>query len=115
MKFKNLDRYRVGGTGTNLKLEVPLPRTPDGRVYRFSPNENAHPRHFVLGNHDKSFAPSDASRRRMKNEPRSSRTVCPYSGVIADDQEFTHPGDVKAALAVVEHAAVADVEAELAR
>lgn len=115
MKFKNLEKYRVGGSGTNFKLEVPPPKTPDGRVYRFSPNESAYPRHFVLGTHDRQFIPSEASLARMKIEPRSSQTVCPYSGVIAADQEFTHPDDVKAARAVVEHAVFADAEAEIAR
>ncbi len=51
----------------------------------------------------------------MRLEPRSSQTVCPYSGVIGDDQQFTNPDDIKAALATVEHAAVTDIEAELDR
>src|ERR1051325_6389349 len=115
MRFKNLERFRVGGTGNNFQLEIPPPRTPDGRVYRFSPNESAHPRHFVLGDYDKDFVPSAQSGARMKIAPRSRQTVCPYSGVIAADNEFTHPDDIKAARAVVEHAVVADAEAELAR
>ena len=49
MKFKNLNRYRTGGTHLRPQLGVPLPRTPGGRVYRYSPNEEAYPRHFVLG------------------------------------------------------------------
>jgi hypothetical protein len=49
MRFKNLERYRTGGTGTRMQLSIPSPRTPDGRAYRYSPNEDAHPRHFVLG------------------------------------------------------------------
>jgi len=27
---------------------IPAPKTSDGRVYRYSPNVDAHPRHFVL-------------------------------------------------------------------
>jgi len=98
-----------------MQLGIPPPRTPDGRVYRFSPNVNAHPRHFVLGNADEAFVFSEAARARMKLEPRSSQTVCPYSGIVADNDEFTHPDDVKAAIKTVEHAALEDVKAELGR
>jgi hypothetical protein len=112
MRFKNLERFRTGGTTAKMELSVPPPKTPSGRVYRFSPNAEAHPRHFVLGNADPSFVITDAARERMKHDPRSKQTVCPYSGVVAEDAEFNHPDDVKAALKMVEHAAVADVQAE---
>jgi hypothetical protein len=115
MQFKNLNRFRTGGTSTKMQLSVPLPRTPDGRVYRYSPNEHAHPRHFVLGEAKQGFVISDAARTRMKLEPQSKQTVCPYSGTVADDSDFTHPDDVKAARKIVEHAAVADVKAAFSR
>lgn len=98
-----------------MQLAIPLPKTPSGRVYRFSPNEQAHPRHFVLGDAPQDFVVTDVARARMKLAPRSKQTVCPYSGTVADDSDFTHPEDVKAALKVVEHAAVSDIEAELGR
>ena len=93
-----------------MQLSVPLPRTPVGRVYRYSPNEKALPRHFVLGNVVETIVISDDARQRMKQPPRSKQTVCPYSGIIAEDQDFTHPDDVKAAQKLVEHAAMADIE-----
>jgi hypothetical protein len=96
-----------------MELEVPLPRTPDGRVYRFSPNENAKPRHFVMGNVNPAFVIRDEARPRMKLSPRSKQTICPYSGVIAPDDEFIHPDDVEAAYKAVEHAALADVESAI--
>jgi hypothetical protein len=98
-----------------MQLSIPLPQTPDGRVYRFSPNDSAHPRHFLLGGVDEAFDVSEAARARMKLEPRSNQTVCPYSGIVADDQEFTHPDDIKAARKTVEHAVLADASAELGR
>ena len=49
MRFRNLEKYKTGGSGNNMTLGIPLPKTPDGRVYRYSPNENAHPRLFLLG------------------------------------------------------------------
>ncbi len=109
MKFKNLERYRVGGTGSNMSLSIPLPRTPSGRTYRFSPNEDAHPRHFVLGNVVTDIEVTDEARARMKLEPRSNQTVCPYSGIIAADEEFIHPDDVQAGIDTVAHAAREDI------
>jgi hypothetical protein len=47
----------------------------------------------------------------MKLEPRSNQTVCPYSGVIADDDEFTHPDDKRAGIDTVRHAAEEDMHA----
>jgi hypothetical protein len=111
MKMKNLKKYQVGGTGPNMDLSIPLPQTPDGRTYRYSPNEDAHPRHFVLGNRENGFSGEERKRERMKQEPGSSKTICPYSGVVGDDADFTHPKDREAAIKIVEHAAVQDVQA----
>ena len=110
MKFSRLNRYRTGGTSSNMKLSYPAPRTPDGRVYRFSPNEKAHPRHFVLGSVVANIELNDALRTRMKQEPRTKKTVCPYSGTVAGDDAFVHPDDVKAATEMVRHDAVQDVQ-----
>ncbi|MEQ8693831.1 MAG: hypothetical protein RIC85_00680 [Gammaproteobacteria bacterium] len=110
MRFKNLEQYRTGGTGSKMELSIPVPKTPDGRVYRFSPNENAHPRHFLLGDVVRDVTVTEAARQRMKQEPRSKRTVCPYSGHVGDDQDFTHPDDIEAAHEMVKHAAFADIQ-----
>lgn len=98
-----------------MKLSLPLPRTPDGRVYRFSPNEDAQPRHFVLGNVVADVPLTDALCARMKHEPHIPRTVCPYSGTVADDEAFTHPDDQKAALEMVKHEAAQDIEDAVAQ
>lgn len=98
-----------------MQLSIPLPKTPDGRAYRYSPNEAALPRHFVLGPVVAEIPLTDVLRKRMKHEPRSPRTVCPYSGVVSADDEFTHPEDREAALELVKHAAMADMQDELAR
>lgn len=109
MKFSRLNRYRTGGTGSHMRLSLSLPRTPDGRIYRFSPNETAHPRHFVLGQVVVDIPLTDALRARMKLEPRTQQTVCPYSGTVADDDAFKHPDDVKAAVELVKHEAAQDM------
>lgn len=113
VRFKNLDKYRTGGAGNRMQLKIPLPKTPDGRVYRFSPNETAQPRHFVLGDVDRPAEIPDFMRVRMKLEPGSPQTVCPYSGVVAEDKEFTHPDDRKAAIEIAKHAAVSDMQDEI--
>lgn len=111
--MKNLARFRAGGTRTRPMLQIPLPQTPEGRVYRYSPNENAHPRHFVLGNRVEGFEIADGKRSRMRHEPGTPGTICPYSGILADDDAFTHPDDLKAALAIVEDAFHRDVEDQI--
>lgn len=111
MKFDNLNKYRVGGTDSKMQLAVRPPSTPSGRIYRFSPNEEAHPRHFVLGNVTPDFEVTKEARERMKLEPRSQKTVCPYSGTIGSDDSFWHPDDKKAATDTVKQAALADMQA----
>lgn len=110
MRFRNLEKYQRGKSGSTMQLGIPLPQTPDGRVYRYSPNENAHPRHFVMGSRVESFTLPQAMTPRMSHQPRIPETVCPYSGVVAADDEFTHPDDLAAAKKIVEHAAHADVQ-----
>ena len=73
-KFRNLERYRVGGTDSNMTLAIQLPRTPSGRTYRYSPNANAHPRHFLIGNVVEGYEVKQEARARMKLEPRSNQT-----------------------------------------
>ena len=114
MRMKNLGRFRVGGSASRMKLGIPVPKTPDGRAYRYSPNPDAFPRHFVLGDRVLAIELDDRKRSRMMQSPGSPRTVCPYSGTVAPDNEFTHPDDEKAALKMMEHAFVEDVHAAVA-
>lgn len=110
MKLRRLEKMRVGGTRTKMQLSIPMPATPEGRFYRYSPNVDAHPRHFVMGNRTPDFAPDLSKQGRMKYAPGTPGTVCPYSGVRADDAEFIHPDDRKAAIKTVEHAALQDMQ-----
>jgi hypothetical protein len=109
MKMRNLDRFRVRGGLRGNVLHIPIPKTADGRVYRYSPNDRAYPRHFVLGNSVPGFEITAEKRTRMKHEPGTPGTICPYSGVLADDEEYDHPEDLKAAFAEVQHALQKDV------
>jgi hypothetical protein len=109
MRFKTLESYRIGGVGNDMQLSIPVPKTPDGRIYRYSPNENAHPRHFLLGDRVAQFGIPDALTPRMTHMPGTPGTICPYSGVLDEDNAFTHPDDVAAVRDIVAHAAAADV------
>lgn len=110
MKLKRLEKMRVGGTRTKMQLSIPMPKTPDGRFYRYSPNADAHPRHFVMGNRVPEFVPDPSKHARMRYAPGTPGTVCPYSGIRADDADFMHPDDRMAALEVVKHAALQDMQ-----
>ncbi len=37
----------------------------------------------------------------MVHPPGTPGTICPYSGVLGDDSDFTHPDDIAAAKEVV--------------
>lgn len=110
MKLERLEKMRTGGTRTKMQLSIPMPKTPDGRVYRYSPNAEAHPRHFVLGDPVVGFVADPDRAVRMKYAPGTPGTVCPYSGVRADDAEFMHPDDRKAAVKIVKQAALQDMQ-----
>ncbi|TIQ37177.1 MAG: hypothetical protein E5X48_07390 [Mesorhizobium sp.] len=109
MKLKRLEKMRTGGSRTKMQLSIPVPKTPDGRVYRYSPNVDAHPRHFVLGEPVVGFVADSKRAARTKYPPGTPGTVCPYSGVRAEDAEFMHPDDRKAAIKMVRQAALEDV------
>lgn len=57
----------------------------------------------------------DEARARMRLNPRSKQTVCPYSGIVADDEDFLHPEDREAAIETAKHAMMADVHEHLAK
>ncbi|WP_192179984.1 hypothetical protein [Mesorhizobium amorphae] len=110
VRLKRLEKMRMGGTRTKMQLSIPVPRTPDGRVYRYSPNVDAHPRHFVLGETVVGFAADPDRAARTKYTAGTPGTVCPYSGIRADDSQFTHPEDRKAAVKIVKQAALQDMQ-----
>jgi hypothetical protein len=117
-RFRRLEEHRVGGTGSTMQLSYPVPRSPSGKVYRYSPNEKAAPRLFLLGQAPAERVVSEALRHRMRLEPGSDLTVCPYSGQIADDSAFVHFDDIKAIKEEIAWAVGADVQdyfAEFAR
>lgn len=96
LRFRHLEKHRTGGTRDQMELSLPRPKSPSGKVYHYSPKENAAPRLFLVGEAPKERAISDENRFRMRREPGPGQTVCPYSGHMADDEDFTHADDIDA-------------------
>ena len=91
-----------------MQLELPLPKSPSGMVYRHCPEEGCRPRLFQLGDFPADVGAIDrpASARRPAN---TNGTTCPYCGRDADDAEFTHPADIQSLEDYVAWAATEDI------
>lgn len=79
-----------------MMLSVPVPRSPTGKIYHYSPNPEAVPRLFQIGDAppERTVAPEHAT--RIRRQPGTGETICPYSGHQAPDEEFVHFDDVQA-------------------
>ncbi len=112
-RFKRLSKFRTGGAGDRMELAIPAPTSPSGKSYQYSPNRDAPPRLFLIGD----FEPldtRDAPQPPMRRRPGPGQTVCPYSGLMADDEEFTHFDDLRVIKQHIERLVTADVEDHLA-
>ena len=112
--FPRLEKHRVGGSGHRMELSYPAPRTPSGKVYQYSPNPDAAPRLFLIGDAPDVRQVSDDHRHRIRREPGPGETVCPYSGYVAKDADFVHLDDIEAIKKQVVHEASADLNDYLA-
>ena len=111
-RFTRLEKYRVGGTKGNMELNIPMPASPSGKVYRWCPNEECIPRLFLLGN---TQTPETLDGSRIRRAPGSQGTTCPYCGTDADDDEFNYDGDIKAIQDYIAWAASKDINDHLQR
>lgn len=107
--FTRLERHRVGGTDDLMQLTYAAPKTPSGKTYQYSPNPEAAPRLFLIGDAPAGRAVTDEARQRMRRSPGGDGTVCPYSGHIAPDRDYVHFDDVEAVKKQIFHDASADV------
>lgn len=113
-RFRRLEKYRVGGTRDQLELSYPVPRSPSGKIYQYSPYPEAAPRLFLIGDapDERSIAAEHAT--RIRRQPGPGETVCPYSGNIGLDEDFVHFEDIRAIHKQIEHDAAADIQDHLA-
>jgi hypothetical protein len=112
-KFRKLEHHRVGGTGDEMILSMPVPRSPSGKIYQYSPNPEAVPRLFQIGDAPDARSVAADHLSRIRRQPGPGETVCPYSGVIAADEEFVHFDDAEAVKKEIEWAVKEDVGAWL--
>lgn len=95
-RFRQLEKYKVGGTRDQMQLSLPRPVSPSGKIYQYSPNPDAAPRLFLLGDAPEERAVAEEQKHRIRREPGPGQTICPYSGHMADDEAFTHMDDIEA-------------------
>ena len=105
-RFKRLEKYKVGGTKDRLELNIPLPKSPSGKIYRWCPNDKCIPRLFLLGD---SHTQEKLDISNLRRTPGTLGTTCPYCGTDADDDDFNYEGDIEAIKAYMEWAVTKDV------
>jgi hypothetical protein len=101
-----------------MELAIPAPRSPSGKIYQYSPNPNAVPRLFQIGDAPPARAIAPEHAARIRRQPGPGETICPYSGYQAPDEEFVHLDDLEAVKAYIAWAAKEDIGdhfADLAR
>jgi hypothetical protein len=108
-RLRNLDQFRIGGPGDENSYGIPVPRTPSGKIYRLSPNPAAAPRLFLLGDAAEERAVAAEHAGRIRRQPGGGETVCPYSGVIAPDEDFLHSADLDSVKKLVAWAAEEEI------
>lgn len=109
-RFKRLEKYRVGGTKRRMELNIPLPKSPSGKIYRWCPNNDCMPGLFLLGD---AHSPENLDVSQLRRTPGTSGTTCPYCGIDADDDEFNYEGDIRAIHKYIEWAVSKDVNKHL--
>lgn len=106
-EFRRLKQWQTSREGPLMRLEVPLPTTESGLVLRWCPNDECRPRRFQLGNRTHNDPPP--SRAKVRRQPETPGTTCPYCGTDAEDQAFLAPEDVEATFRQVAWAARQDI------
>ena len=96
LRFRQLEKYRVSGTRDRMQLSLPVPKSRSGKMYQYSPNPDATPRLFLIGEVPGDRSIAEEHRPRIRREPGPGQTVCPYSGHVAEDEAFTHADDIEA-------------------
>ncbi len=96
IRLRRIESHKVGGDPNNMLLSVPIPLTSSGKAYQYSPNPDASPRLFLIGQAPADRTISEEHRSRIRRPPGPGQTVCPYSGYIAADREFVHFEDIEA-------------------
>ena len=113
-RFRRLEKHRLGGTRDRMELSYPVPRSPSGKIYQYSPNPDAAPRLFLISDVPDGRTIAPEYENYIRRQPGPGETICPYSGHIGPDEDFVHFDDIKAIQKRVEYDAAADVQDYLA-
>ncbi len=105
-RFKRLEKYKIGGTKDKMELNIPLPKSASGKIYRWCPNEDCTPRLFLLGD---TQLQENLDITKLRRAPGTPGTTCPYCGIDADDNEFNYEGDIDAIKAYMKWAVTRDI------
>ncbi len=105
-RFKRLEKYKIGGTKDKMELNIPLPKSASGKIYRWCPNEDCTPRLFLLGD---TQLQENLDIIKLRRAPGTPGTTCPYCGIDADDNEFNYEGDIDAIKAYMKWAVTRDI------
>lgn len=113
IRFRHLEKYKVGETDAGMQLSVPIPMSPSGKSYRECPDTNCSPRLFQLGDAPQDRAINVEHRKLICREPGTSGTTCPYCGRSDDDHQFDAHMDIEAIKEQIGYEALRDVHDHL--
>ncbi len=108
-RFRRLEQHKVGGTHDQMRLSIPAPRSPSGKVHRCCPVADCEPNIFQLGETPPDQTIPKEHIHLTRRSPGTIGTTCPYCGTDAPDDEFTFRGDIKAAEEYIQWAVEQDV------
>ena len=112
-KFNRLERHRIGGTGDSFELSYQVPHSPSGKQYMYSPNPEAVPRLFLIGDAPELRTITPDHQAQIRLNPGSGEVVCPYSGYTGPQENFIHPADRNYVQEQARHDAISDIQDNL--
>ncbi len=107
IKFKNLEKFSKGKTGSTYKLELPTPKSSSGKTEMICKNLKCKPQHFMMGPRSENII-LELDKKSFKFEPGAVGVNCPYCGEGNYEQNLISERDKKAAVKMVEEAVYAD-------
>lgn len=108
-RFRNLAKYKTGGTDAQMQLSVPLASSVTGKTYRECPDTACYPRLFQMGKAPDGRQIATEHRPLIRREPGVDGTTCPYCSHADTDHAFLAAIDIDAARAQIGYEVQRDV------
>src|SRR5258706_9028267 len=96
-RFRNLEKYKVGGTDTQMRLSVPAPSSATGKTYRECPDTECSPRLFQMGGAPEGRQIAAEHKILIRRQLSVDGTTCPYCAHADTDSAFVAAMDIEAA------------------